>query len=60
MDSLGHSRGGGSNISYQMFYFQNLGFGSIKGHIDLQFKFLTGYKNYGINREKGDSLDFFF
>ncbi len=56
MDSLGHSRGGGSNISYQMFYFQNLGFGSIKGHIDLQFKFLTGYKNYGINREKGDSL----
>lgn len=56
MDSLGHSRGGGSNISYQMFYFQNLGFGSIKGHIDLQFKFLTGYKNYGVNREKGDSL----
>ncbi|MEE1961051.1 hypothetical protein V1387_00040 [Allomuricauda taeanensis] len=55
-DSLGYPQGGGANVSYQVFYLKNLGFGEIKGYVDLQFRFLTGYENHKISLGQDSSI----
>ncbi|WP_318345229.1 hypothetical protein [Flagellimonas baculiformis] len=55
-DSLGYPQGGGANVSCQVFYLKNLGFGAIKGHVDLQFRLLTGYENHKISLGQDSSI----
>ncbi len=61
-DSILRSRGGGSNYGenyitkLHQLIFKNLGKDHIKGDIDIQFKFLTGYRQYKIDSIPKDSL----